>query len=102
MEGDTKTTKKKILLVDDDPQALEIYRHKFQEDSFEVVTAVDGQDALDKIKAGFIPDVIFTGILMPRLTGFELVKKIREDEKLAKIPIAISSHLISSHLISSQ
>lgn len=83
---------KKILIVDDDELLLSIYATNFKDVGFEVFTARDGAEAWEMISAGNIPDLLFTGITMPRLTGFELIAKIRSDSKLANIPIAINSH----------
>ena len=84
---------KKILLVDDDDFLRGVYENKFKEEGFEVVTAKDGQEAWEKIEVGLIPDIVFTGIRMPRLTGFDLAKKLAEKPDLAEIPVAIFSHL---------
>ena len=83
---------KKILIVDDDEFLLGVYAKNFRDERFEVLTAHDGEEALEIINAGNIPDVIFTGITMPKMTGFELVAKLQADEKLAQIPVAINSH----------
>lgn len=87
-----ETENKKILIVDDDEFLLGIYAKNFRDEGFEVLTAHDGQEAWDMINAGNIPDIIFTGITMPRMTGFELVAKFQADPKLASIPVAINSH----------
>lgn len=83
---------KKILIVDDDEMLRSIYEAIFHEEKFEVITAFDGEDAWEKLSSGSIPDVIFTGIIMPRMSGFDLVIKIKQDPRFAHIPIAISSH----------
>lgn len=83
---------KKILIVDDDELLLGIYAKNFREEGFEVLTAHDGQEAWEIISAGNIIDIIFTGITMPRMTGFELIAKLQADPKLANIPVAINSH----------
>src|SRR3989344_9674384 len=83
---------KKILIVDDDDFLLGVYAKNFRDERFEVLTAHDGEEALEIINAGNIPDVIFTGITMPKMTGFELVAKLQADPKLANIPVAINSH----------
>ena len=83
---------KKILIVDDDEFLLGIYAKNFRDEEFEVFTARDGEEAWSMIKSGNIPDVVFTGIIMPKMTGFELIAKMQADEKLAKIPVAINSH----------
>lgn len=84
--------KKKILLADDDNFLLEIYANKFRAEGFEVVAAHDGQEAWEIIGQGNIPDVVFTGIIMPRMTGFDLVRKLQADPNLANVPVVIFSH----------
>jgi len=83
---------KKILIVDDEQYLLSVYASKFKEEGFDVTTAIDGQAAWDLIQGGYIPDVMFTGILMPRMSGFDVIRKMQADPKLASIPVAISSH----------
>lgn len=83
---------KKILIVDDDDFLLGVYAKNFRDEGFEVLTAHDGEEAWEMIIGGNIPDVVFTGIVMPRMTGFELIAKMQADEKLAEIPVAINSH----------
>lgn len=83
---------KKILIVDDDELLLGIYAKNFRDEGFEVLTAHDGEEAWNMINTGNIPDVVFTGITMPRLTGFELIAKMQADPKLAGIPVAVNSH----------
>lgn len=83
---------KKILIVDDDELLLGIYASNFKDVGFEVFTAHDGLEAWEIISAGNIPDLLFTGIIMPRLTGFELIAKMQADPKLANILVAINSH----------
>lgn len=83
---------KKILIVDDDEFLLGIYAKNFRDEGFEVLIAHDGQEAWDMISVGNIPDIIFTGITMPRMTGFEFIDKLQADPNLANIPVAINSH----------
>ncbi len=84
--------KKKILIVDDDEFLLGIHAENFKNEGFEVSIARDGEEAWGIINNGNIPDVIFTGIVMPRMTGFELIAKMKATSNLSKIPVAISSH----------
>ena len=83
---------KKILIVDDDELLLGVYAGSFRDDGFEVLTAHDGEEAWEIINGGNIPDIVFTGIIMPRMTGFELIAKMQTDPNLAKIPVAVNSH----------
>jgi DNA-binding response OmpR family regulator len=83
---------KRILIVDDDEFLREVYIKNFQDEGFEVLAASDGEEAWGIINSGNIPDIVFTGIVMPRMTGFELIAKMQADEKLKGIPVAINSH----------
>jgi two-component system response regulator VicR len=67
----------KILVVDDEPDILEIMKFKLVKEGYEVVTACDGEDALLKVKEAN-PDVILLDLMMPKRNGFEVLKEIRE------------------------
>lgn len=83
---------KKLLLVDDNQEILNIYTTMFKGEGFEVTPASDGQEAWELIEKGYAPEVVVTGILMPRMTGFDLVRKMQADPRIALIPVAIVSH----------
>jgi two-component system, chemotaxis family, chemotaxis protein CheY len=68
---------KKIFIVDDSATMLMSVKGNLEMNGFEVSTAVDGQDALDKLKAGLKPDLIITDVNMPRMTGLELIKHVK-------------------------
>lgn len=76
MEGD----KKKILIVDDDVFILDMYAFKFSQNNFEVHTANNGLDAVNKLKEGLKPDIIMMDIIMPEMDGFEMLEKINKDK----------------------
>jgi len=75
MEG----SKKKILIVDDDTFLLDMYAFKFSQHDFEVYTASDGSQAIQKIKDGLVPAVILLDIIMPNMDGFEMLEKINRE-----------------------
>lgn len=83
--------KNKILLVDDDDLTREMYAEVFRLDGFEVIEAKDGIEGLD-IATREIPDIIFTGIVMPRMDGFSMIQELRKIVQTASIPVVISSH----------
>lgn len=85
-------TKKKILLVDDDIELREVYAEIFQNANFDVIQANDGVEGLD-IATKEIPDVIFTGIIMPRMDGFDMIEALKKTVMTANIPVVISSHM---------
>lgn len=71
---------KKVLIVEDDKDFLSILKTKFTSEGFSVFTAEDGQEGIgvaEKEK----PDLIFTDVLMPKVDGVEMAKKIREVNK---------------------
>ena len=76
--------KKKIsvLIVDDDEFLLNMYSIKFSNSGLDVTTSASSEDALKKLRDGFVPDALILDIVMPGMDGFELLGKIRE-EKLA-------------------
>ncbi len=72
-------SKKKILIVDDDTFLLDMYAFKFSQHNFEVYTASDGLQAIQKIKDGLAPAVILLDIIMPNMDGFEMLEKINRE-----------------------
>ena len=76
----------KILVVDDDPFILEMYVIKFKEQGFIIDTATDGKTALDKIAVDE-PDIMLLDVVMPRMDGFDVIKKIRESKTPHKFKI---------------
>lgn len=69
--------KKKILVVEDEFGLQEIFRDIFTMEGYEVRVAVDGIDGFEVYKK-FLPDLVFTDVVMPKMSGLELVLKIRE------------------------
>lgn len=83
--------KKKILVADDEPEIVDIVK-RMLEDEYEVITAYDGEEALRKAKKEK-PDLILLDILMPKLDGWETLKKLKEDEELKNIPVSMLTAL---------
>jgi len=82
----------KILIVDDDDFTREMYRDVFQTAGYQVLEAHDGVEGLD-VAIKNLPNVIFTGIVMPRMDGFTLMESLKKNTTTSRIPIFISSHL---------
>ncbi len=83
--------KKKILIADDEPEIVDIVK-KMLEERYEVITAYDGEECLKKAKKEK-PDLILLDILMPKLDGWETLKKLKEDEELKDIPVSMLTAL---------
>lgn len=84
--------KTKILIVDDDDNVRNLYADVFKEKGFEVIEAIDGVDGLDKATKKN-PDVIFTGIVMPRMDGFGMIEVLKKNVATSNMPVIMSSHL---------
>ncbi len=81
-------TPARILVVDDTPENLEIMTMRLQRYGYDIVTAVDGEDALKKVKA-LLPDLILLDIMMPKLDGIAVTKRLKADTSLPFIPIVL-------------
>jgi len=82
----------KILLIEDDKILLEMYTDKFTNEKFEVQTASDGEDGINKMKS-FKPDVVLLDLIMPRVNGFEVLKMRKTDPLLSKIPVLVLTNI---------
>jgi CheY-like chemotaxis protein len=78
----------RVLVVDDSEVIRDLISMNLELEGFEVVTAVDGQDALDKIQ-DVLPDVITIDVRMPRLDGFDTVARLRADPRTSTVKIAM-------------
>ena len=91
--------KKKILVVDDEPEIVEMLRMSLETASYEVVVAYNGQEGIEMTKKER-PDAIIMDIMMPEKDGFTAVKELKNDPDYAEIPIlvltAFSEHMANS------
>ncbi len=87
-------TKKKILIVDDDKFLLDMYALKFgQGEDFAVNTALGSEEALQKLKDGLSPDIILLDIVMPKMSGLELLEKIKGENLANDAKVVMLSNL---------
>ncbi len=84
MDANTKT----ILIVDDDSFLLDMYAMRFSQEKYDVQTASNADQALEKLRGGLVPDIMLLDVVMPGTDGFELLEKINA-EGLAKSTIKI-------------
>lgn len=77
-----------MLIVDDDRFLTDMYSHKFEKSGFNVVVADNSEKALSVLKEDPKPDLLLLDVILPGMTGIELLKKIRE-EKLVTDAIVI-------------
>ncbi len=82
--------KKIILIVDDSEFARNYHTHILKQASFDVITAVDGCDGLEKLYANDC-DLILTDVNMGRMDGYEFIRRVRAEPKYQELPIIIVS-----------
>jgi len=80
--------KKTILIVDDEPDILRLTSLRLKKLGFNVITAVDGREAV-RVAKSKKPDLILLDLALPLLNGDEVCKKIKKDEKVKHIPIIL-------------
>lgn len=80
--------KPKILIVDDDPDVQDVLITVLSTKNYELKSAYNGEEGLQKVKEE-IPDLIILDLLMPKKDGFAVIKDLREDITLPRIPILI-------------
>ncbi len=76
---------KKILLVDDEKDIVEFLKYNLESEGFEVITAYNGEAALNLLKEK--PDLVILDVMMPKLNGFEVCKRIRQDSVHKDLPV---------------
>jgi len=82
--------RKKILLVDDNEELLELLRLSFQDSGFSIVTATNGLEALKKARS-LLPDLILLDLMLPEMDGFVVCETLRKDPATSAVPILILS-----------
>lgn len=81
---------KKVLLVEDSPEALTNLKDLMTMEGYEVITSVNGHDAIDKIYL-YHPDLIITDLRMPKMDGYAFLEKVRKTEGGNAVPIIVFS-----------
>lgn len=79
---------KKILVVDDEPDMLDLATVRLKKLGYEVIEAVDAEEALSILQKD-IPDLILLDLLLPKIQGDELCKKLKADDKFKHIPVIL-------------
>jgi CheY-like chemotaxis protein len=86
----------RVLLVDDNPVVVAIYRSGLSMAGFTVDTASDGEAAL-AAAAATIPDVIVLDLMLPKIDGFEVLRRVRADSRLTHVPVIVFSNSYTSN-----
>lgn len=90
------TEKKKILVVDDEPDVTDLVAYHLKAKSFQVETLNDATASIAKAR-GYQPDLVILDIMMPHLSGIQVCRILRADPKLAKVPIIFLTAKAEAH-----
>jgi len=75
----------KVLVVDDQHDIVDTVGYCLQQEGYEVLTAFNGQEALDAARAGS-PDLIILDVMLPKENGYQVARRLREDTRSGRIP----------------
>jgi two-component system, OmpR family, response regulator VicR len=84
--------KVKILLVEDDPMVVRMYERKLSMDGFELDLAYNGEDGLAALERKR-PDIVLLDIMMPKLSGLDMLKAVKADPQYKNLPVVILTNL---------
>ena len=93
----TKNERPRVLLVDDYPDAREMYTEYLEFSGFDVVEAGNGQEALQRA-AESAPDIILMDLSLPVMDGWEATRRLKQDPRTRHIPVvAVTGHALAGH-----
>jgi len=89
---------KKILIIEDDPIVAHIYRTRVEKEGYDVEVAQDGQSGFYRIHE-FHPDAVLLDLMLPKMNGIDILKKIRAQGQFCKIPIIVFTNAYVPNMI---
>lgn len=89
-ESKSSVTKRNVLIVDDDPESIELLKSCIEEEQFQVLSAFDGETAINMVKE-HSPDLVILDVNIPGMNGYEVCHAIRKNEKFSDLPIVFLS-----------
>ena len=78
--------KKKILIVDDAEDTVELLKKRFRSEGYDTAEAYNGEEALQRVPE-YIPDLVVLDVMMPKIDGYEVCQRLKADEKTKYIPV---------------
>jgi DNA-binding response OmpR family regulator len=89
---------KKVLIIEDDPIVAHIYRTRLEKEGYSVETCADGQTGFYRIHE-FNPDAVLLDLMLPKMNGVDILKKIRAQSKFARFPIVVFTNAYVPNMI---
>ena len=85
------THRPNVLVVDDDEAIREVIAEVLRDEGYEVVSAGNGQQALDELRRNRLPDLVLLDLMMPVMSGWELLEEIQSSARWSQIPVVVVS-----------
>jgi DNA-binding response OmpR family regulator len=89
---------KKILIIEDDQIVANVYRNKLAVEGYVAEVAPDGESGL-KVMRTFKPELILIDLMLPGISGVDVIKEIRTEQEFSKVPIIVFSNTYLTNLI---
>jgi DNA-binding response OmpR family regulator len=89
---------KKVLIIEDDPIVAHIYRTRLEKEGYSVETCADGQTGFYRIHE-FSPDTVLLDLMLPKMNGVDILKKIRAQSKFGRMPIVVFTNAYVPNMI---
>lgn len=86
---------KRVLIIEDNNVLASVYGSTLSQAGFQVAVASDGQTGLDQL-AKFSPDLVVLDLMLPKIDGLEVLRRIRADEARASLPVIVFSNSYTS------
>lgn len=83
------TRKKTILLVEDDADLVELVTRWLEREGYAVRASADGREALAQLGADPLPDLVLLDVMLPHVTGFDVLQKLRADARTRALPVVM-------------
>lgn len=84
-------SKKRILVIDDDPRYIDLIRLRLENEGYDVALAFDGESGLRRAREPPLPDLVLSDVLLPSIDGFEICHTLKSDPATARIPVILMS-----------
>lgn len=88
----------RILLVEDDPSLVSLYKTKIESEGFLVDIAMDGEEGLKKARQGGY-NLVILDLVLPKIDGIEVLKKIKQDENTHDLPVLILTNVGTADIL---
>ena len=86
-------TARSILIIEDDSDSLALLFHTFTNAGYKVIAVDGGQPALNVLEGGIVPCIFIVDLMMPRVSGFDVLKHVSDDPALRHVPVIVTSAL---------